>query len=125
MTKKYLFIFGSLVFLMVFVGCEMDPEPIQLETPSRPGVSWWSERGTYRAQWEYVPNASRYLLEWSTSSNFSTFSTAITTDTIYWFSEDDFYDAPATYYFRVQAGGTGNYKNSEFSPSYSRRITYE
>jgi hypothetical protein len=72
-----------------------------------------------KINWDLVPNASGYVIQYSTDEGFNTFITlpgisASKTD-----ATITGLDADTTYYFRIMTLGTGTYSNSAYSTALS------
>ena len=117
-----------LLFGMTVVACDQEPE--QLWTPDL-GIWWDPDRRAYRASIFGAPNADYFHLMWSTNSSFSSsnymkavYSSEYYFDGYYDFAELYLPNQTITYYFKVKAGGSGNYIDSNYSAVVSRTIEY-
>jgi hypothetical protein len=125
MSIKSFSSFSILAAMIVLLATACgDKESEQLSAPTGLGVSWYN--GGYRALWDTVPNARSYVLEWSTDSTADGSGVVISGSSSdeYRFSQSEFHNEPADYYFRIKATGSGDYKTSDYSNIIKRYINY-
>lgn len=90
-------------------------EGIVLETPTLKVIS--TGTSSVVIQVEGVPNASRYVLQYSTNLDFLGISNTKTKDVSVNENTIDGLESGTTYYFRVKAVGSGMYSSSSYSSS--------
>lgn len=134
MKKIVLLLFVSLAI----ISCDKDDDSTNANKLAKPTLLTPSNNTTieiddfwYEFVWSNVENADQYLIQLSSSSDFSNIindSTVLVDEEEPYYNtrtyfETELFEDGATYYWRVRAFGTG-YEASDYSSSFSFRVNF-